>query len=115
MPECVTARALPLPYAPLKRTDAAEALIDHRAHHGEDRDAGHPADGDIADSVGNPDAARHGGNKNKENHADRRAMFVFDADPAERPHTMLVAAEGIGADGFHLALPNVLELRVSQT
>jgi hypothetical protein len=113
--ERMAARPLPVPDAPLQRFGATEPPVDHQTHQAEDRDAGNPANRDIVEAVGKPDAARHGGSEYEEDHANGRAMLVLDVLAAERTHTMLIAALGIDAYRIHFALPTVLRLVVSPT
>jgi hypothetical protein len=106
--ERMAARPLPIPDVPLPRRRAAEPTVDDQAHHAENRDPGHPADRDIVEAVRHPDAARHGGGEYREDQGVGRAILMLDTRAAERPHAMLIAAQGIGADRIHCALPTVL-------
>jgi hypothetical protein len=113
--ERMGARPLPVPDVPLQRFGATEPPVDHQTHQAEDRDAGNPANRDIVEAVGKPDAARHGGSEHEEDHDNGRAMLVLDVLTGERTHTMLIATQGIDAYRIHFALPIVLKLIVPPT
>ncbi|WP_050455363.1 hypothetical protein [Candidatus Burkholderia verschuerenii] len=53
-------RPLPMRDAALQRVRAAETLVDQRAHHGENSNAGDPAQRDAVEAVGEENAAAHG-------------------------------------------------------
>jgi hypothetical protein len=109
------ARALPMRDAALERIRAGEKLVDQRADHGKDRDAGNPAERDAVEPVREEDAAGHGDSKDEENHADRRAIFILDMDFSEAAHAVLITAQGISADLFHFVLQTDLKFASMQT